>query len=226
MSPKFVVLSSLAVGAIYTSGYSISATSLVPVATASAQTAPSNSPLGSNHTVVAASSTRPSTNSSAGSTNTVKASASTTTQNPSQTTPESANSSQSASGGSKTASTSPAKSSSSSTTTKTVSKKSTTPTVNTTHKYLDGTYTGSAENRIGMVSVAVSIQSDKIANVQITACDTHYPQSYIDPVLPDYVVSNQTTQIPVVSGATLSTEDFYYAVVQALSQAANPNYKA
>jgi uncharacterized protein with FMN-binding domain len=73
--------------------------------------------------------------------------------------------------------------------------------------------------------VAVSVKSGKIANVQITACYTHYPESYIDPVLPDYVVTHQTTQIPVVSGATLSTEDFYYALVQALSQAQNPNYK-
>lgn len=76
-----------------------------------------------------------------------------------------------------------------------------------------------------MVSVAVSIKNGKIGNVHITACDTHYPQSYIDPVLPDYVVQHQTTQIPVISGATLSTADFYYAVVQALQQAQNPHYK-
>lgn len=92
-------------------------------------------------------------------------------------------------------------------------------------QYLDGTYTGSGSTRIGTVAVAVKISGGKIARVEITACDTHYPESYINPVLPDYVVAHQTTRIPIVSGATLSTADFYYAVTQALAQAANPHYQ-
>lgn len=157
MSPKFVVLCSLAVGAIYTSGYSI---------TANGSTAPSAPPPQQSQAA-------PANNSAASGSNSSSAA------------------------------------------------KPTKP----AQQYLDGNYTGSASNRIGMVSVAVTISQGKIANVQITACDTHYPEGYIDPVLPDYVVSHQTTNIPVVSGATLSTEDFYYGVVQALSQAQNPNYK-
>lgn len=91
-------------------------------------------------------------------------------------------------------------------------------------RYLDGTYQGSGTDRIGTVSVAVTIQNDKITNVQITACETHYPESYIDPVLPDQVVARQSANVDYVSGATLSSYDFANAVQQALDQALNPKY--
>lgn len=187
MSPKFVALCSLAIGAIYSTGYAItnsSAAAAVPTSQQS-QSAATGNPNGSSGQSQSGGASGGAANGAQGS----------------------------GSAGSSSAS--------SHSNASTASTKST----NTTQKYLDGTYNGSAANQIGAVSVAVSIQKGKIANVQITACDTHYPQSYIDPVLPDYVVSNQSTNIPVVSGATLSTEDFYYAVVQALSQAQNPHYK-
>ncbi|WP_067623035.1 FMN-binding protein [Alicyclobacillus acidiphilus] len=91
-------------------------------------------------------------------------------------------------------------------------------------KYLDGTYYGSGTDQIGTVSVAVTIQGGKIANVEITACETHYPESYIDPVLPDQVVARQNANIDYVSGATLSSYDFANAVQQALQEALNPKY--
>ena len=85
--------------------------------------------------------------------------------------------------------------------------------------YLDGTYYGQGYNRIGSVTVAVTIKNDKIASAQITQCATHYPQYYIDPVLPDQVVARQSANVDIVSGATMSTEDFAVAVQQALDNA-------
>lgn len=92
--------------------------------------------------------------------------------------------------------------------------------------YIDGTYSGSARNRIGLIAVSVAIKAGKITGVQVTACYTHYPEAYIDPVLPKFVVGHQSAQVPIVSGATLSTQDFQGAVLQALTKAKNPNYKA
>lgn len=84
--------------------------------------------------------------------------------------------------------------------------------------YKDGTYTGRGSNRIGAVTVAVTIKNDRIMDVQITQCTTHYSQSLIDR-LPDQVLANQAAAVDVVSGATLSTRDFQTAVQQALDQA-------
>jgi len=221
MSPKFVALCTLAIGAIYTTGYSITSTSSTALATT--QQGLPNAPTGSSAVAAAngsagsgQSASKPA-NSSASTANKANT-ASTGKTNKSSSTTHPAASTKSTSTASTTSK--PAASTSSISTT----SKPAAPKVNT-NKYLDGNYNGSASNQIGGVSLAVSIHNGKIANVQITACDTHYPQSYIDPVLPDYVVANQTTQIPVVSGATMSTADFYYALVQALSQAQNPNYK-
>ncbi|WP_100488163.1 FMN-binding protein [Sporolactobacillus pectinivorans] len=84
--------------------------------------------------------------------------------------------------------------------------------------YKDGTFSGQGMNRIGSVSVSVTIKQGKIANVQITDCTTSYPQSLIDP-LPSEVVSRQNANVDNVSGATESTDNFITAVTQALSQA-------
>ncbi|MCF8565417.1 FMN-binding protein [Alicyclobacillus tolerans] len=203
MSSKFIALCSLAVGAIYSTGYSITA------ANGSALAAPASQPAQSASTgAVKQSGSSNATSGTSGQTGTSHRSGGTgAVASP-------------GSSSNRAASSHATGSSNANTPTKPAAKP-----VNTTQQYLDGTYQGSASNRIGMVSVAVSISRGKISNVQITACDTHYPQSYIDPVLPNYVEAHQTTNIPIVSGATLSTADFYYAVVQALSQAQNPHYK-
>ncbi|MBL0385259.1 FMN-binding protein [Tumebacillus sp. ITR2] len=87
-----------------------------------------------------------------------------------------------------------------------------------TGTYKDGTYTGMGSNRIGSVEVAVTIQGGKIAAVEITNCDTHYPQSRIDG-LPAQAVERQSSKVDTVSGATKSTDDFRNAMNQALAQA-------
>jgi len=91
-------------------------------------------------------------------------------------------------------------------------------------KWLDGTYQGSGSNRIGSVAVAVTIKGGKITNVQITQCDTHYPESNIDPVMPQAVLQEQKADVGYVSSATLSSYDFMDAVTQSLQQAQNPKY--
>jgi uncharacterized protein with FMN-binding domain len=85
-------------------------------------------------------------------------------------------------------------------------------------EYRDGTYTGTASNQFGSVTVAVTIAAGRISQVEITRSDTFYPQSYIDG-LPDQVVRTQSADVPVVSGATASWQDFVRAVLQALRQA-------
>lgn len=91
-------------------------------------------------------------------------------------------------------------------------------------RYLDGVYRGSGSDQIGTIDVEVTIAGGRIAKVVITRCDTHYPQSDINPVLPDEVVKAQSADVRFVSGATLSSFAFALAVQQALDQAKNPSY--
>ncbi len=86
-------------------------------------------------------------------------------------------------------------------------------------KYRDGVYRGSGTDQIGTIDVEVTVAGGRIAKVVITRCDTHYPQSDIDPVLPDEVLKAQSADIRFVSGATLSSFAFAMAVQQALQQA-------
>lgn len=100
--------------------------------------------------------------------------------------------------------------------------KTTSSSTSTSHRlgpYRDGTYHGYGTNSYGSVGVQVIISQGRISSCQITQCTTHYPQSYIDPQLPDEVLAHQTWQIDAVSGATFSTQDFEMAVYQALMQA-------
>lgn len=66
----------------------------------------------------------------------------------------------------------------------------------------------------------MTIKNDRIDTVEITEADTHYSESYIED-LPSQVVQRQSSDVNVVSGATLSTEDFQNAVDDALQQAMN-----
>jgi uncharacterized protein with FMN-binding domain len=86
-------------------------------------------------------------------------------------------------------------------------------------QYRDGTYAGTARDVFGSVTVAVTIAGGRIGGVEITRSDTFYPQSYLDG-LPARVVNAQSADVPVVSGATASWQDFVQAVQQALQEAA------
>jgi uncharacterized protein with FMN-binding domain len=87
-----------------------------------------------------------------------------------------------------------------------------------TGTYRDGTYTGIGTSRRGSVQVSVTVQSGRIASVNIGRVTTEYPVSDIAR-LPGEVVSRQSAQVDVVSGATFSSIAFRAAVQQALQQA-------
>lgn len=84
--------------------------------------------------------------------------------------------------------------------------------------YADGTYSATGTSNLGNVTVSVTIASDTITNVQITKVTTKYPVSRIAS-LPTQVISKQTANVNVVSGATYSSQAFRQAVQQALVQA-------
>jgi len=88
----------------------------------------------------------------------------------------------------------------------------------TTAAYRDGTYTGTGTSRRGNVSVSLTIQSGRIANVTISSVTTQYPVSRIA-ALPAQVVARQSSQVDNVSGATYSAQAFSLAVQAALSKA-------
>ena len=82
----------------------------------------------------------------------------------------------------------------------------------------DGTFSGVGTSRRGDVQVSVTIQGGRIASVNITRATTQYPTRFIAG-LPNEVVSRQSAQVDVVSGATLSSQAFRGAVQQALQRA-------
>lgn len=82
----------------------------------------------------------------------------------------------------------------------------------------DGTYTGVGTSRRGDVHVSLSIQGGRITSVNITGSTTQYPTRFIAN-LPGEVISRQSVQVDVVSGATDSSLAFRGAVQQALQRA-------
>ena len=85
-------------------------------------------------------------------------------------------------------------------------------------QYKDGTYFGWGTSRHGDIQAAVVIQDGRIASATIAQCLTRYSCSVIAK-LPPQVAERQSPETDYVSGATQSTNAFYYAVVEALSKA-------
>ena len=82
----------------------------------------------------------------------------------------------------------------------------------------DGTYTGWGGSRHGDIQATVEIKNGRIALAWISICATNYSCSWVD-ALPGQVVARQSAEVDFISGATQSTNAFYYAVVQALRKA-------
>lgn len=82
----------------------------------------------------------------------------------------------------------------------------------------DGTYFGWGTSRHGDIQAAVTIQDGRITEARISQCLTRYSCSWIS-ALPPQVVTRQSPEVDYVSGATQSTNAFYYAVVEALARA-------
>lgn len=95
------------------------------------------------------------------------------------------------------------------------------PAAATMPKYKDGTYTGWGTSRHGDIQARVVIVEGRITSATIAQCMTRWPCSWIEP-LPPQVVERQSPETDFVSGATQSTNAFYYGVVQALGKAALP----
>jgi len=85
-------------------------------------------------------------------------------------------------------------------------------------KWKDGTYYGWGTSRHGDIQAAVVIQGGRIANAMISQCLTRYSCSWIA-ALPPQVIGRQSPEVDYVSGATQSTNAFYYAVLEALNRA-------
>ena len=84
--------------------------------------------------------------------------------------------------------------------------------------YKDGTYLGWGTSRHGDIQAQVIIQNGRIDSATIAQCWTRYSCSVISK-LPPQVADRQSPETDYVSGATQSTNAFYYAVVEALSKA-------
>jgi uncharacterized protein with FMN-binding domain len=85
-------------------------------------------------------------------------------------------------------------------------------------RYRDGTYTGWGTSRHGDIQASVDIKDGRISDAFISICMTQYSCSWIS-ALPSQVVARQSPDVDFVSGATQSTNAFYYAVVEALKKA-------
>jgi uncharacterized protein with FMN-binding domain len=84
--------------------------------------------------------------------------------------------------------------------------------------YKDGTYTGWGTSRHGDIEATVVIENGRIASASISQCLTRYSCSLVAH-LQGQVVTRQSPDVDYVSGATQSTNAFYYAVVSALAKA-------
>jgi len=82
----------------------------------------------------------------------------------------------------------------------------------------DGTYTGWGYSRHGDIQASVVIEGGRIVSTTIAQCNTRYSCSVIDNLIPQ-PPKRQTPDVDNVSGATQSADAFYYAIVEALGKA-------
>jgi uncharacterized protein with FMN-binding domain len=98
-----------------------------------------------------------------------------------------------------------------------------TPTL--TSKYKDGTYTGSVENAFyGNVQIAAVIKDGQIGAVNFLEYPNENPNSlYINqqavPQLKQEAIKAQSSNVSIVTGATLTSQAFIQSLANALSQA-------
>jgi uncharacterized protein with FMN-binding domain len=85
-------------------------------------------------------------------------------------------------------------------------------------KLKDGVFYGWGTSRHGDIQASIEIQDGRIVGAYISQCRTQYSCSWVS-ALPGEVVARQSPEVDYVSGATQSSNAFYYAVVEALSKA-------
>ena len=84
--------------------------------------------------------------------------------------------------------------------------------------YRDGVYYGWGTSRHGDIQAVVEIRNGHIFSAGISQCLTRYTCAWIAH-LPGQVVTRQSAEADVVSGATQSSDAFYWAVTEALKLA-------
>lgn len=89
-----------------------------------------------------------------------------------------------------------------------------------TGSYTDGVYYGSGKGYNGNIKVKVTITDGKIASIEVVSSsdDQPYLRNSVNKVIPA-MISGQTTNVDVYSGATFSSNGIILAVRDALSQA-------
>lgn len=93
-------------------------------------------------------------------------------------------------------------------------------------KWKDGSWSGWGRSPHGDIEATVVIEGGRIRSAVISQCRTRYSCSVISDLLPQ-VTQRQDPEIDYVSGATESTNAFYYALVGALGKASrNPAARA
>ena len=88
--------------------------------------------------------------------------------------------------------------------------------------YKDGSYTGEAQGYGGTIQVEVTLASDEITDIQVTSAsgeDSAY-LSQAEAVI-DSVISAQSTDVDMISGATFSSTGILNAIDEALGKAEN-----
>lgn len=90
----------------------------------------------------------------------------------------------------------------------------------TSYRYKDGTFEGTAQGYGGPITVAVTIERDVLTDVQVLSHDGEDPAYYMlaEP-LADAVLSAQGTDVDAASGATFSSRGILDAVDAALAGA-------
>jgi uncharacterized protein with FMN-binding domain len=82
----------------------------------------------------------------------------------------------------------------------------------------DGIFFGWGTSRHGDIQAGIEIKNGRIISAFISECLTQYSCSWIQ-MLPSQVIARQSADVDFVSGATQSTNAFYYAVTDALKKA-------
>lgn len=93
--------------------------------------------------------------------------------------------------------------------------------VESTYKYKDGTYSGSAQGFNGPVGVSVTVSKDKITAVSVTSSTDDEPYISNAKALCSHMVSANSADVSGVSGATYSSNGIKGAVKAALAKAKN-----
>jgi uncharacterized protein with FMN-binding domain len=100
-------------------------------------------------------------------------------------------------------------------------KTSTDSSTNQEQKYKDGIYTGSGIGfRGGTTEISVTVKDNKITGIEtISNQDTPRYYDYVKDIIPNEIISAQSTSVDTVSGATFSCRGIIEAVENALSKA-------